>query len=63
MHECAAFFEVLLANRPEDFADKLVKIRALLGALKYRERLAPLVAENTWMRRVDLVITTIPGKV
>ena len=59
MPECVAFADVLVAPTAAIFADQLDKARRLSGEPGYLERLAPVVAANTWAQRVHQVMDAL----
>lgn len=59
MPECVAFADVLIAPNATAFAEQLDKARRLTGDPGYLERLAPLVAGNTWVQRVYQVMDAL----
>lgn len=56
MPECAAFSEVLIGRSAEDFSQGLDHARLLTGGREYLDRLAPIISDNTWARRIHQVM-------
>lgn len=59
MPECVAFADVLIAPNAAAFAEHLDRARGLTGDPGYIDRLAPVVAGNTWAQRVQQVLDAL----